>query len=150
MRSFLRIERTFGMGLDGKKDVHLDGIRFARKRYKGDIFNTINPKHTTGANTQNLERGRRIDAAMLRTVMEIAFGASDADGAWTWKTAYDAREAATVLFLRKFGPAIRARAASLAAILPMLAKITALLPTHTRRSEESEALQQFSTPIGLG
>lgn len=98
----------------------------------------------------HLERGRRIDAAMLRTVMEIAFGASDADGAWTWKTAYDAREAATVLFLRKFGPAIRARAASLAAILPMLAKITALLPTHTRRSEESEALQQFSTPIGLG
>lgn len=101
----------------------------------------------------HLERGRRIDAAMLRTVMEIAFGAfgaSDADGAWTWKTAYDACEAATVLFLRKFGPAIRAKAASPAAILPMLAKITALLPTHTRRSEESEALQQFSTPIGLG
>mgnify|MGYP000896325639 CR=1 FL=1 len=101
----------------------------------------------------HLERGRRIDAAMLRTVMEIAFGAfgaSDADGAWTWKTAYDACEAATVLFLRKFGPAIPAKAASPAAILPMLAKITALLPTNTRRSEESEALQQFSTPIGLG
>src|SRR5262249_36793898 len=26
----------------------------------------------------------------------------------------------------------------------------ALLPSHTRRSEESQALQQFSTPIGLG
>jgi predicted RNA methylase len=34
-------------------------------------------------------------------------------------------------------------------MLPMLAKIASLLPTHTRRSEESEALQQFSTPIML-
>ena len=98
----------------------------------------------------DLERGRRIDAAMLRAAMEHAFGASDADGAWDWKTAYDACEAATVLFLRKFGPAMRAKAASPAAMLPMLAKIAALLPTHTRRSEESQALQQFSTPIALG
>ena len=88
--------------------------------------------------------------ADLRAAMESAFGASDADGAWDWKTAYDACEAATVLFLRKFGPAMRARAASPAAMLPMLAKIAGLLPTHTRRSEESEALQQFSTPIPLG
>ena len=98
----------------------------------------------------HLERGQRVDAPMLRTAMENAFGASDADGGWDWKTAYDACEAATVLFLRKFGPAMRARAASPAAMLPMLAKIAGLLPTHTRRSEESEALQQFSTPIALG
>jgi predicted RNA methylase len=31
----------------------------------------------------------------------------------------------------------------------MLAKLAALLPSHTRRSEESQAFQQFSTPIGL-
>ena len=98
----------------------------------------------------HLERGRRIDAPILRAAMETAFGASDADGAWDWKTAYDACEAATVLFVRKFGPAMRARADSNAAMLPMLAKIASLLPTHTRRSEESEALQQFSTPIALG
>jgi YspA, cpYpsA-related SLOG family len=35
-------------------------------------------------------------------------------------------------------------------MLPMLAKVAGLLPTHTRRSEESQALQQFSTPIVLG
>ena len=35
-------------------------------------------------------------------------------------------------------------------MLPMLAKVAGLLPTHTRRSEESQALQQFSTPIALG
>jgi predicted RNA methylase len=98
----------------------------------------------------DLERGRRIDAVSLRTAMEAAFGASDATGAWDWKTAYDACEAATVLFLRKFGPAIRAKAASPAPMLPMLARIVDLLPTHTRRSEESQAFQQFSTPAPLG
>jgi predicted RNA methylase len=98
----------------------------------------------------DLERGRRIDAVALRAAMERAFGGSDAAGVWDWKTAYDACEAATVLFLRKFGPAIRARAAAPAAQLPMLGKIAALLPTHMRRSEESQALQQFSTPIVLG
>ena len=98
----------------------------------------------------HLERGQRIDAPVLRTAMDSSFGASDADGGWDWKTAYDACEAATVLFVRKFGPAMRARAASPSAMLPMLAKIAGLLPTHTRRSEESEALQQFSTPMMLG
>ncbi len=97
----------------------------------------------------DIERGRRIDAAGLRNAMEAAFGASDASGAWNWKTAYDACEAATVLFLRKYGSAMRAKAASPGAMLPMLTRITNLLPTHTRRSEESEALQQFSTPVGL-
>lgn len=96
-----------------------------------------------------LERGQRIDAPMLRTAMITVFGASDADGGWNWKMAYDACEAATVMFLRNFGPAMRARAASPATMLPMLAKIGNLFPTHTRRSEESEALQQFSTPIML-
>ena len=98
----------------------------------------------------DLERGRRIDAGILRAAMESAFGASDAAGAWDWKTAYDACEAATVLFLRKYGNALFRKAASPVAALPMLAKIASLLPTHTRRSEESQALQQFSTPIPLG
>jgi hypothetical protein len=98
----------------------------------------------------DLERGVRIDAAILRAAMETAFGGSDAAGAWDWKAAYDACEAATVLFLRKFGPAIRAKAAAPAAMLPMLTKIAGLLPTHTRRSQESQAFQQFSTPVPLG
>ncbi|MCC8429380.1 strawberry notch family protein [Reyranella aquatilis] len=97
----------------------------------------------------HVERGRHIDAVILRAAMEQAFGGSDAAGAWDWKTAYDACEAATVLFLRKFGLVIRTRAGSPAAELSLLGKIAALLPTHTRRSEESQALQQFSTPIEL-
>jgi len=95
-----------------------------------------------------LARGEAIDAAALRAAMEAAFGGSDADGLWAWKDAYEACEAAGVLFLRRFGPAIRTR--SPAAQLAMLAKVAALLPSQTRRSEESHTLQQFSTPIGLG
>lgn len=98
----------------------------------------------------DLERGRRIDAPVLRNSMEAAFGASDAAGAWNWKTAYDACEVATVLFLRKFGSAIPTKAGQTAAMLPMLAKIASCLPTHTRRSEDSQLFQQFSTPIPLG
>jgi len=98
----------------------------------------------------DLERGRAIDAHTLRAAMIAAFGASDTEGAWSWKTAYDACEAAQILFLRKFGPALRERAAAPAAFLAMLDKIAALIPSHARRSEESQALQQFSTPIELG
>src|SRR5262245_65518903 len=70
-----------------------------------------------------LERGQRIDAVALRNAMERAFGGADAAGAWDWKAAYDACEAATVLFLRKFGPAIHAQAASPADVLQMLGKV---------------------------
>ncbi|NBZ89242.1 methylase [Rhodobacteraceae bacterium CYK-10] len=82
--------------------------------------------------------------------MERAFGGSDASAAWDWKLAYEACEAALVLFLRKFGRALLARAGSPAALLPILARVSDLLPTHTRRSEEMERFQQFSTPLPLG
>ncbi|GAA4771241.1 strawberry notch family protein [Stakelama sediminis] len=98
----------------------------------------------------HLERGARVDALALRGAMETAFGGSDAHGLWDWKTAYEASEVATVLFLRKYGKALFRKAGSPVAALPLLGKIVGLLPTHTRRSQESQALQQFSTPIPLG
>ena len=76
--------------------------------------------------------------------------ASDQDGAWTWKDAYEASEAAAVLFLRKYAPAMLKKAGSPGRYIAMLEQVAALLPSHTRRSEESEAFQQFSTPLGLG
>ena len=98
----------------------------------------------------NLEQGRPVDAHGLRAAMRAAFGGSDAAGAWTWKDGYEACEAAQVLFMRKFGNAMRVRAASPNALLAMLEKVADLLPTHTRRTQESEGLQQFSTPVVLG
>ena len=96
-----------------------------------------------------LTRGAAPDAHALRAAMETAFGGSDADGLWSWKHAYEACEAAQILFLRRFGPAMRAGARDPAAFGRMLAKVAALLPTQTRRSEESQSFQQFSTPIEL-
>lgn len=98
----------------------------------------------------DLAQGFQIDALRLRLEMERAFFGSDADGAWDWKLAYEAGEVALVLFLRKFGRALLARAGSPAALLPILAKVAGLLPTHTRRSEEMERFQQFSTPLPMG
>ncbi|XXF91297.1 strawberry notch family protein (plasmid) [Tabrizicola sp. M-4] len=98
----------------------------------------------------DLASGAQIDALRLRLEMERAFGGSDAVGAWDWKLAYEAGEAALVLFLRKFGRALLARAGSPGALFPILAKVSGLLPTHTRRSEEMERFQQFSTPLPMG
>ncbi len=98
----------------------------------------------------DLAQGFKIDALRLRLEMERVYGGSDAVGLWDWKLAYEACEVALVLFLRKFGCALLARAGSHAALLPILTKVSNLLPTHTRRSEEMERFQQFSTPLPKG
>ena len=80
----------------------------------------------------SLEAGRPVDAAALRHAMTDAFGGTDAQGVWDWKTAYDACEAAVILFLRKYGRTILARspASSLALIERSLERATALLGTR--------------------
>ncbi|GHE71878.1 methylase [Camelimonas fluminis] len=98
----------------------------------------------------HLERGQHVSAATLRDAMEAAFGASDSTGAWDWKMGYETCEVATVLFLRKYGKALFRKAASPATRFSAIARIVDRLPTHTRRSEEGQALQQFSTPAPLG
>lgn len=98
----------------------------------------------------SLERGQSIAAADLRTILMNIFGGSDAEGFWSWKDAYEATEVVQVLFLRKFGAALTARANAPQATLAMLTKVANLIPTQTRRSEESQQLQQFSTPMPLG
>jgi hypothetical protein len=106
--------------------------------------------HAANLLVPDVARGRRITAAALRAAMDTACGGSDADGAWIWRDGYEACEAAQVLFLRKYGPSMRRQATTPAALLAMLARVAAVLPTQTRRSEDSQAFQQFSTPIELG
>ena len=100
-----------------------------------------------------LEAGRPLDAATLRDAMSRSFGASDARGAWVWKDAYEAAEAAVVLFIRRHGRAMRRHAGAgpdgPRAMLKMLEAVAALEPSHTKRSEEQIRLQQFSTPLPL-
>ena len=100
-----------------------------------------------------LEAGRPLDAATLRGAMTRAFGADDAQGGWLWKDAYEAAEAAVVLFIRRHGRAMRRYAGAgpdgPSAMLRMLEALAALEPSHTKRSEEQVRLQQFSTPLPL-
>jgi predicted RNA methylase len=96
-----------------------------------------------------LEKGVPVTNDLLRQSLESAFGGSDAEGFWNWKTAYEVCEAAQILFLHKYGSAMQSRAASSAVLLAMMERMANLLPTHTRRTQESEALQQFSTPMPL-
>ena len=100
-----------------------------------------------------LEAGRALDARSLRDALTQAFGASDADGAWLWKDAYEAAEAAVVLFLQRYGRAMQREAGAgpggPAAMLRMLETLAALEPSQTRRSEDQLKYQQFSTPLPL-
>ena len=98
-----------------------------------------------------LEAGRPLDTATLRDAMTGAFGASDANGGWVWKDAYEAAEAAVVIFMQLYGRGMRrnAGAGGPRRMLAMLEAVAALEPSHTRRSEEQVRLQQFSTPLPL-
>ena len=100
-----------------------------------------------------LEAGQALDAATLRRAMSTAFSATDAEGAWVWKDAYEAAEAALVLFLQRYARLMRREAGAgpdgPAAMLAMLETLAALEPSQTRRSEEQMELQQFSTPLPL-
>ncbi len=98
-----------------------------------------------------LEAGRPLDAATLREAMTDAFGATDAEGAWVWKDAYEAAEATVVIFMQRYGRGMRrsAGAGGPRRMLAMLDALAALEPSHTRRSEEQVRLQQFSTPLPL-
>ncbi|MBB3892867.1 putative RNA methylase [Phenylobacterium haematophilum] len=100
--------------------------------------------------TPHLNRSRPLDRKLVSGVMTTTFGASDAEGAWLWRDAYDAIEAALVLQLRRLAPQIGRLEDAPADIVALLANLSALSLTHTRRSEEQVAMDQFSTPPELG
>ena len=97
----------------------------------------------------HFETGKPIDAKTLRAAMEDAFDASDTSGAWVWKDAYDAAEIAQIIMIKRYGALMQKQAASPAQFLSMIVRLSALAPSHTRRSEDSVRLQQFSTPLPL-
>ena len=116
----------------------------ARARSLLDAANLLLPR---------LESGTALDAPSLRTAMTEAFGGTDAEGIWAWKDAYEASETAIVLFLQRYGRAMRREAQASgdgpAEMLHMLQQLAALEPSQTRRSEDQLRLQQFSTPLPL-
>lgn len=97
----------------------------------------------------HLGRSRPLDKRLISSAMEICFNGTDAEGAWSWRDAYDAVEAALVLQMRRLAPQIGRVEDEPGQIAAMLEQLTALAPTHTRRSEEQVELDQFSTPPAL-
>ena len=101
-----------------------------------------------------LEAGHALDAASLRRAMSAAFGATDAQGAWVWKDAYEAAEAALVLFLKRYARGMR-RAAGAgcdgpAVMLAMLEQLAALEPSQTRRSGRTDRIAAVLHPAAAG
>jgi hypothetical protein len=116
----------------------------------GDHHRPANLLAAARALTPQLNRSRPLDRKLVANVMTMAFGASDAEGAWIWRDAYDAIEAALVLQIRRLAPQVSRLEDAPAEIVALLANLAELSLTHTRRSEEQVALDQFSTPPQLG
>ena len=102
-----------------------------------------------------LESGRPLDAATLRDAMTEAFGASDASGGWVWKDAYEAAEAACVLFLQRYGRGMRRTCGGGAdgprRMLAMLEAVAALEPStpgaRKSRSGSSSSRPRCRSPM---
>jgi len=94
-------------------------------------------------------RGRPLERRLVSGILTTTFGATDADGAWDWRDAYDAIEAAMVLQVRRLGPQLARLEDAPAEIVQALADLVDLGLTHTRRSEHQLAMDQFSTPVPL-
>ena len=100
--------------------------------------------------TSVLEAGHRLTAPVVTTALHDAWRRLDPAGrSWNSKLCYDAAEAATVLFLRRWAPGMREQADTPLAFLAMVERIASLEPTHTHRSEHQVAFDQFSTPLAL-
>lgn len=92
-----------------------------------------------------LHQGGGLDRHGLLRTMETAYGSTAADGHWSLRDAYDVLELGQVLHLATLDLPQEP-----AECLAALTALTASLPTHTVRSEEQIALQQFSTPAAIG
>ena len=88
-----------------------------------------------------------IKTKVLQDLMSAVYEGTDAQGKWVWKNSYEALEVGLVLYLRQMGSSLLTSDHN--ETLEKLIKIEASLPTHTRRSEDQIALQQFSTPLPL-
>lgn len=73
-----------------------------------------------------LARSRTLDRRLVAGVMTTAFGASDAEGAWRWRDACDAIEAATVMQVRRLAPQVSCLEDAPAEIAAPLSGVSAL------------------------
>lgn len=85
-----------------------------------------------------------IDRAALTQAMTESAGGSDAEGTWTQRESFEALEVALAMAIPELVGRMDASAA-----ISTLEALARELPTHTVRSEDQIAFQQFSTPPTL-
>ncbi len=91
--------------------------------------------------TRDLQTGCLTTASVGAQITQ-AIGGTDAEGAWSWRQAYDLVQSAAILADRDMP-----LAANPSDRLAMLTAGAGARPTETRRSEAQIRLQQFSTPL---
>ncbi len=97
----------------------------------------------------HVEDWDEVSPDLIAHYMNAIVGAPSASGAWLWKQGYEAIEVALVLFLQEYLPPLFNSQTDPADLLGGLRKLEGYLTTQTHRSPESNALQQFSSPLGI-
>lgn len=83
---------------------------------------------------KHLINQRPLTTKTIQSQMNRYFNGTAAEGAWSWKDAYEAVEVANILYLRQKGIKILSQQPT--EVVQHLEQLAALCPTHTRRSEE--------------
>ncbi|HNW87260.1 MAG TPA: strawberry notch family protein [Candidatus Limiplasma sp.] len=98
-------------------------------------------------------KGTTFNSSVLFDLADKAFGGTQAEGKYTPKDAYDALELAVNKFildsLTITVPDTNGNAKSASSFVERLNKFLATLPTQTKRTEEQQKFQQFSTPPNI-
>jgi hypothetical protein len=113
-------------------------------QYSNLVPSKINSLINAGALIyKSFQRQEKVSVYQLKTIMTEACGGSDADGYWVWKEAYEAVEIGLVHYLISY------QRQNSQVNLEDLIGLEKLYTAHNKRSDKSEKLQQFSTPVTL-
>lgn len=93
-----------------------------------------------------LRTGTTFSGANLFKLADLYFGGTQAEGAYTVKDAYDAMEAGVQLYLREGGWGQSDDLAKTKRDVANLTRMLEGLATQTKRTQETDEFQQFSTP----
>lgn len=96
--------------------------------------------------TKELEAGRPINSKQLFDRSTEAFGGKQTEGKYTPKDAYDALELGVNKYILAHPELTPAGDVDARAVIGKLQDLTAKLPTQTKRTQEMDEFQQFSTP----
>ena len=130
-------EKTTAANNESKKPT----VKEEKKNPQNDLANTIAERL--------IKPGTEFNSSLLFELANKAYGGTQAEGVYTVKDAYDALELAVnkVLLEKvvKYNGDAKTAVSAVKALQAMLDK----LPTQTKRSEEQESYQQFSTPPNI-